>query len=40
MEYLLENIIVENDNENWISSLEILNKNVVEELNHHVKIFF
>ena len=40
MEYLLENIIVENDNENWISSLEILNENVVEELNHHVKIFF
>ncbi len=40
MEYLLENIIVENDNENWISSLEILNKNVVEESNHHVKIFF
>ena len=40
MEYLLENIIVENDNENWICSLEILNKNVVEELNHHVKIFF
>ena len=40
MEYLLENIIVENDNENWINSLEILNENVVEELNHHVKIFF
>ena len=40
MEYLLENIIVENDNENWISSLEILNQNVVEESNHHVKIFF
>ena len=40
MEYLLENIIVENDNENWISSLEILNENVVEELKHHVKIFF
>ena len=40
MEYLLENIIVENDNENWISSLEISNQNVVEESNHHVKIFF
>ena len=40
MEYLLENIIVENDNENWISSLEILNQNVMEESNHHVKIFF
>ena len=40
MEYLLENIIVENDNENWISSIEILNQNVVEESNHHVKIFF
>ena len=40
MEYLLENIIVENDNENWISSLKILNQNVVEESNHHVKIFF
>ena len=40
MEYLLENIIVENDNENWISTLEISNQNVVEESNHHVKIFF
>ena len=40
MEYLLENIIAENDNENWISSIEILNQNVVEESNHHVKIFF
>ena len=40
MEYLLENIIAENDNENWISSLKILNQNVVEESNHHVKIFF
>ena len=40
MEYLLENIIVENDNENWISFFEILNQNIVEEANHHVKIFF
>ena len=40
MQYLLENIIVENDNENWINSLEIFNQNVVEESNHHVKIFF
>ena len=40
MEYEIENIIVENDNENWISSLEISNQNVVEESNHHVKIFF
>ena len=40
MEYLFENIIVENDNENWISSIEIVNQNVVEESNHHVKIFF
>ena len=40
MQYLLENIIVENDNENWINSLEIFNQNVVEESNHNVKIFF
>ena len=40
MEYLLQNIIAESDNENWISSIEIVNQNVVEESNHHVKIFF
>ena len=40
MEYLLQNIIAESDNENWISSIEIVNQNVVEESNQHVKIFF
>ena len=40
MNYVLNNIIVENDNENWISLFEIINKNVTEESNHHVKIFF
>ena len=40
MYYVLDNIILENDNENWINFLEIINHNIAEESNHHVKIFF
>ena len=40
MNYVLDNIIIENDNENWINFLEIINHNIAEESNYHVKIFF
>ena len=40
MNYVLDNIILENDNANWIGFFEIINQNIKEESNHHVKIFF
>ena len=40
MNYVLDNIILENDNANWIGFFEIINQNITEESNHHVKIFF
>ena len=42
MEYLLENIIVENDNENWISSIEISNQNVgrIKSSCQNILVFF
>ena len=39
MEYEIENIIVENDNLNWIED-SIIEKGVVnDEISHHVKIY-
>ena len=39
MEYEIENIIVENDNLNWIEDSIIEKRVVNDEISHHVKVF-
>tara|TARA_B100000902_G_scaffold16365_1_gene19614 strand:- start:1396 stop:1875 length:480 start_codon:yes stop_codon:yes gene_type:complete len=39
MEYDIENIIVENDNSNWIEDAIIETRTVNNEISHHVKIY-
>ncbi len=39
MEYNIENIIVENDNSNWIEDAIIETRTVNNEISHHVKIY-
>ena len=39
MEYEIDNIIVENDNSNWIEDSVIEIRNVNDEISHHVKIY-
>ena len=38
MEYEIDNIIVENDNSNWIEDSIIEIQTVNDEISHHVKI--
>ena len=39
MEYKIDNIIIENDNSNWIEDSVIEIRNVNDEISHHVKIY-
>ena len=39
MEYDIENIIIENDNSNWIEDAIIETRTVNNEITHHVKIY-
>ncbi len=39
MEYDIENIIIENDNSNWIEDAIIETRTVNNEISHHVKIY-
>ena len=39
MEYEIDNIIVENDNSNWIEDSIIEIQTVNDEISHHVKIY-
>tara|TARA_B100001094_G_C17822093_1_gene619001 strand:+ start:56 stop:535 length:480 start_codon:yes stop_codon:yes gene_type:complete len=39
MEYDIENIIIENDNSNWIEDVIIEIRTVNNEISHHVKIY-
>ena len=39
MEYEIENIIIENDNLNWIEDSIIEKRAVNDEISHHVKIY-
>ena len=39
MEYEIDNIIIENDNSNWIEDSVIEIQNVNDEISHHVKIY-
>ena len=39
MEYDIENIIIENDNSNWIEDAIIETQTVNNEISHHVKIY-
>ena len=39
MEYDIENIIIENDNSNWIEDSVIETRTVNNEISHHVKIY-
>ena len=39
MEYDIENIIIENDNSNWIEDAIIETRTVNNEMSHHVKIY-
>ena len=39
MEYDIENIIIENDNTNWIEDAIIETRTVNNEMSHHVKIY-
>ena len=39
MEYEIENIIIENDNLNWIEDSIIEKRVVNDEISHHVKIY-
>ena len=39
MEYDIENIIIENDNSNWIEDAIIERRTVNNEISHHVKIY-
>jgi len=39
MEYEIDNIIVKNDNSNWIEDSVIEIRNVNDEISHHVKIY-
>ena len=37
--YDIQDIIIENDSENWILNTEIIDTNIIDEKNIHVKIF-
>ena len=39
MEYEIDNIIVDNDNSNWIEDSIIETRSVNDEISHHVKIY-
>ena len=39
MEYELNNIVVESDNNNWIKSSEIHKGLIKNEISHHVKVY-
>ena len=38
--YDIRDIIIENDSENWILNTEIIDTNIIDEKNIHVKIFY
>ena len=37
--YDIQDIIIKNDSENWILNTEIIETNIIDEKNIHVKIF-
>ena len=37
--YELNNLIIENDSNNWILDTDLINNNIIDEKNIHVKIF-